>query len=455
MRNIYTILLSLLSVAGFAQMPNGGFENWTTVPVGESLDYWENSSLQSDSGVVTKSTDKVSGSFSVKLKTVYEANGDTTFGYFINGDPDKFTGGLPCTNAPDSIVGYYKYDIKPTDTALFLAIPKALGTPTSQALLKITGKQTTWKRFSIPFVYPTFKVCDSIIIAAASSNALANVSMQRGSWLMIDSIHFKGTSPCAIPNHSFENWSPVSYEDPNTWTSFNGYFAGFGLGDTLCQKTTDANTGSFAVQLNNIASGPKPDTITSQLHLGGIDFNNFTPIGVPFTQQPAYLNGYYKFSPGGTDTAFVAVFAKKSGSYISQDFIALTAASSYTGFSVSLNIPSAPDTVAVVLLAGNNPGSIAKFDDLTFSAWPVFVDEVSSTETANIYPNPTTGTFAIAGVNGHMVSVYSLTGKLIHQEILRGNRQVILPSQAKGMYLVKITSKDGEVLHMQKLNVIR
>ena len=72
--------------------------------------------------------------------------------------------------------------------------------------------------------------------------------------------------------------------------------------------------------------------------------------------------------------------------------------------------------------------------------------EANSIE-ANIYPNPTSGNITIECAGMNQVSVYSLTGVLVHQVNARSDSQNInLSSLASGTYLVKVIHNDGIML---------
>lgn len=120
------ILLSwLLSLSAFvaiaqnAATPNPGFENWT-----QQSNYWNPNSwnnLNSSTyilGVFTcqrasAAADVHSGSYAIKLttKSVFgiTANGIASTATLITTPPYGITGGIPYTDRPDSIVGWYKY----------------------------------------------------------------------------------------------------------------------------------------------------------------------------------------------------------------------------------------------------------------------------------------------------------------------------------------------------------
>lgn len=452
MRIITTTMFLLVGIAALAQLPNSGFENWTTHTIYEEPTPWQNGNQDNDSVVVTKSTDAYSGSFSCHLRTLLEASGDTAFGYVTQGDPAGSGAGFACSAAPDSIVGYYKCDVKANDTALVMCVPSFNGNPTGQALVKITGIQSTWKRFAMRISYGV-QISDSLTVAAASSNAFLQI-MTPGSWLMLDSLHVKkGNSlSCAIPGHSFENWTALTYKDPDNWGSLNREFAIFGIGgDTIITQTSDANSGNSAVKLTTSVFGQ--DTAYALLSLGGWDLDNNEGIGIPFTLQYAYLNGYYKSTPAvSSDTAAILFEAFNSGTSLGQDAMQLAAAANYTGFSLPLTYASTPDTVSVIFYPGDADGSVAYFDDVQLSAWPVFIEDNLQLP-VKVYPNPAADFITIEGLNTGTVVLYDVNGRVALSTAHQFNQTIDVSALAAGVYVIEVKDQTNQVVNKQKIAI--
>jgi hypothetical protein len=79
-------------------------------------------------------------------------------------------------------------------------------------------------------------------------------------------------------------------------------------------------------------------------------------------------------------------------------------------------------------------------------------------QTANfnvkVFPNPSNGVFVISGYNttGNQVQIYNVRGELIYESILAAEQTLInLQNQAKGLYLVRITTEDG--FAVQKIEI--
>ena len=112
------LLVSSISTAQNAATPNAGFENWT-----QNLNYWNPNNwnnLNSQTAILgvftcTRATgaDVHSGTYAIKLTTksvfTLTANGIASTATLITSPPYGVTGGIPYTERPDSIVGWYKY----------------------------------------------------------------------------------------------------------------------------------------------------------------------------------------------------------------------------------------------------------------------------------------------------------------------------------------------------------
>lgn len=120
-KRLLTIAL-MTSAATFAQqVPNGGFESWADQGTYEEPTEWATPNILSFFGApisVTKSTDAVEGSYSVKLEnTVFDLDQDgmddvvpgTAFIGSVDFVNQALLDGIPFTYRPDSLYGWTKY----------------------------------------------------------------------------------------------------------------------------------------------------------------------------------------------------------------------------------------------------------------------------------------------------------------------------------------------------------
>ena len=449
-KSLLFILATLLTVVGFAQ--NFDFENWTQDTILNLDEYQTSVSDHPMYGqdAIFPSTDCTDGNYSVRLETILSPENDTIFGYFTNGDPDNFSGGTPTSLASiDSVVGYYKYDIQPGDTALFLCMAKYNGAPAGGNVFTITGTQSTWIRFSYPVLASSV---DSVIIAAASSNAINEIGITPGSYIMFDNIQLKSNTLGMeqIPNYSFENWSNIIWEDLAGWNTPNHYIIGYA--STPVEKTTDAFSGSYAARLNTIFFPEWNDTL-----IGYISYGEWTQTGptggFPYTDQPDSVQVHYKSSFTGNDTAYFQFTFKKMGTPIAYNGTAISQnQSSYTLFSQAVNLPQAPDTVFIWISSGNNPGSQIIVDDIEF-LFPVGNNEIYNIHQVVSFPNPASDNLYFnmnfEKSNDVNIDIYNMEGKLLscnNFKNLYGYSKVSvnISDLPKGNYIYKV-SVDNKV----------
>ncbi|HXP48840.1 MAG TPA: hypothetical protein VN922_02740, partial [Bacteroidia bacterium] len=248
MRKTLLILSILAQAQLFGQaVPNGGFESWTSTPYNE-VSGWYSSNPQSLSMMGIANVTKVTGfsGSAVHLQT-YISGQDSNFAYVSNspGDPTQGQGGVPYSQKPTGITGYYRYNLPVHDSALLLVIFKKSGSIINTYIFKIhgTGSLTTFTSFNYTFTPALTITPDSIIVAAASSNAIQNIGVQNGSWLEIDQLAFAGATQ-AIPGGNFDTWNSFAFDSPNGWQVETN-----GKGTSGVSKTTSSYSGTYALSL--------------------------------------------------------------------------------------------------------------------------------------------------------------------------------------------------------------
>jgi len=411
---------------------NGDFEGWTTTILSKNLDDFQNSNSENP-GVTTcsQSTDAVHLSYSVLLETK-EFAGDTIFGWIANGDLDAMGDGQPHTANIDSITVRLKYDIMPGDSATMLLVQTG-GIPTFD-VWNFTGTQSTWTTVNLPV---TNALHDSIIFAAASGNAFADFSID-GSWLQIDWVELvnDGGANEDMPNNSFENWTDVTYEDPDSWVSFNAVASVLGFIPT--PKSTNSFSGTYAAEMQISTFGG--DTVNPVLTNGQMDANYEVIGGVPYTSMPANFEGAYQWNPiNSIDSAFISIEFRNSGTPVGGNVVALGLSDATTGtyqtFSVPANVASAPDTMIIIVYAEGSPGVNMLVDALELTGNGVNVNEFE-TVVYQVYPNPAQDIINVKGANSNtLIELFCLDGKLVAQD--QGNT-INVQNLASGVYSMRI-----------------
>lgn len=456
------LLLSLSILAtgygAFAQYE--GFENWTQNSV-LNLDGYETS--VNDLGAfgnnaVSREMDAVDGTYSIKLQSILSPGGDTATGYFISGDPQAFTPGQQVTiNNVDSVIGYYKYDILANDSVTFIPVTFFMGTPTGPSSMSpfyiTSGTQSTWKRFAF---YIGASFADSLLIGAATGDPLNGYNGKPGSWIQFDKIQLKSSTGAIqnIENFSFENWTPITWDEPNGWVTSNQWAIG---SPTLpAVKSTDMYSGSFALELNTIV-GQFGDTIEGIVTNGMFGQSNLVG-GVSYTSQPDAVNFYYKYTPSGTDTAWASIVFKSGGNPISYGGAQITSnTSSYTLYSNSLSwAPGTPDTLLMAFGAGRNPGSKFMIDHIDFT-FPVGINENIKVDRIVIYPNPTTDVlnirFELKQDNKVSARLLDITGKILTSKSFGNlnsgvyNESFNTSNFSSGVYFIEFSIGEEKVIN--------
>ncbi len=78
----------------------------------------------------------------------------------------------------------------------------------------------------------------------------------------------------------------------------------------------------------------------------------------------------------------------------------------------------------------------------------------ATVDNITLYPNPNTGQFTITGLQADMrIELYDYTGRKIgSQSIIRNSQSIInISDQPNGIYLIRITDKDGVFLAQKKV----
>lgn len=247
-----------------------------------------------------------------------------------------------------------------------------------------------------------------------------------------------------IPNSGFENWVGSDPFIPEGWITNNVPPAYMPV-----SRTTTANTGSYAVQLQMVYFG--------------------SVVVPPFMQSNAFpvsayhgsVQGYYQFYPfEDTEVLYIAAWFSEGGQLVGAGGIDIgTAASSYTSFSFDIEYSRSnmvPDTAYIWIgIADTSVGGptqaagYAYVDDLSLGP-PTSVQEISSTipdyfDLKQNYPNPfnpsTKIEYTIPEASFVQLRVLDMLGSevanLVNEEQLVGNYEVTFDASglSSGVYL--------------------
>jgi len=456
MKKLLLILsITIASTGNFiAQtVPNGGFENWNTISY-DNPTPWDNSNrrnVESDLPVNVTKVPGVSG-FGVRLQTVANAT-DTSFAYIANfqNEPNG-EGGLPYTQIPTAFTGSYRYNLGTTDSAIMILYFKKNGVILSSNFYQFrgaTGSQLTYTTFSFPINSFT-TVPDSVVFAAASSNAMSGIGVQVGSFLELDNLSFTGPGVTqAMPNGTFENWTTETVNSIVNWNI---------SGDQGFSRVSPGHTGNYAVQLVTQDYGSE-GIWGAGVAMG--DNSQSGPVGgMPISHYVDTLCGYYKYSRdfGSVDSARFMYHGLWNGvMQTGQDF-RMGPAANWTYFEFPLNPWMAPiDTLNFSFSSSNEwpinnatAGSTLVLDDIHLKSQQVGLKSINPFDMIiSAYPNPTTDLLNLKWskkLNENVtMNVYSISGQLISSEVIEsGNNsaRVNVKNYTNGAYLITISSSN-------------
>jgi hypothetical protein len=206
-----TVLLSALVMAAFgasAQIPNAGFETWSTVGSYSEPDSWGTlNAMTTSMSVYTaeKGTPGSPGTSYLKLtsKTVTGMGvmpGIAATGQ-INMSTMNVTGGFPYTTRPANLTGSWQYMAMSGSDQGFVAAYLTKWNSTTMkrdtvasAVKPLAGMAMSWATFSIPLTYNMSFAPDSALIIMSSSG----MTPANGSYLWVDNLAFSGAGPTAI-----------------------------------------------------------------------------------------------------------------------------------------------------------------------------------------------------------------------------------------------------------------
>lgn len=381
---------------------------------------------------------------------------------------DEFVGGAPFTARPDSVRGYFKYDLASGDTAFVVVIMKKAGVIMSMNVFNIMGNSGgAFANLSFPISYETTDIPDSIIMAFTSSQ-ISNHIADTSDKITVDKISFSGTTQ-NVPDPDFENWTLYTKESARNWTA-SDYPALilYGQGSKkIYSKTDDSYSGSYAASLE--AQG---EYSSSSVLL--ISESNDTLPAFPIQFRPSNLHGYYKYysTPPINDQFRAEIRIYYHGEVIGQgSFDSNGFPSQYTSFNAPItyypNYSGDPDSASIVINASINPYTYYSrliIDALSFN------DVATSNENIlflnnveiglKIYPVPSKNIVMIEIENnvvaGDYIEIFSLNGQLLNKVYLSQAQhkvQLDVADLSAGFYLLNVNT--GNNIHKGKIIVAK
>jgi len=199
-------------------IPDGGFENWSTMFNYETPAGWDCSNalnfMMNGMGTpLQKTTDKFEGQYALQMKTVGR-DSNSIFNYLNNGfwshAVNGYTGGTSFINQIDTLIGWYKYMPKAGDMARINIEYKKNGILLSNNSSLSLSASSSFTKFEIPINLPLAP--DTAIITINSSDWPVTMA-DTGSILIIDAMNYKSSMFVGIQNF-FANTSVLIGPNP-------------------------------------------------------------------------------------------------------------------------------------------------------------------------------------------------------------------------------------------------
>ncbi len=262
---------------------------------------------------------------------------------------------------------------------------------------------------------------------------------------------------------TFGQWdSAGAGELPRYWDGFNRQINvnGMNLGEVICvtKDSTDPKDMDYSVRLENksiLGAGAVPGILTcGKLDINFVTQNGDINGGVPYSQKPASLKGWYKYDPKLGDTAIISVWFKQGGQNIGGGSIKINnKVSLWTEFDVNLFYQpgSQPDTIIIMFSSSNKKhnvplGSVLDIDHIWLEGGSLSSNDIKAESLKiNIFPNPASKQISIniPKNNKHIaVKIYDNTSKIVLETNFNSqNTKLDISKLTSGIYYLEIVSK--------------
>ena len=273
------ILLSAFiatSLGAFAQIPNAGFESWTTTGSYSSPDSWGTlNAMTSSMSVYTaeKGTPGSPGSSYLKLTSKTVTGMGVMPGIAATGQINMATmsvkGGFPYTTRSANLTGSWQYMAMAGTDQGFISVyltkwnsAMMMRDTVASAVKLLPGMAMSWANFTIPLTYTKNYSPDSALIIMSSSG----MTPANNSYLYVDNLGFSGTVATTGVSNLNLNAEVHLYPNPASGSSLNVSYqkdkiniSQISISDVTGRiwKLTDVkgNPGNISVDISALASG--------------------------------------------------------------------------------------------------------------------------------------------------------------------------------------------------------
>ncbi len=260
-----------------------------------------------------------------------------------------------------------------------------------------------------------------------------------------------------VPNGDFENW--YSYKKCSGKDSLESYITydeiiyestGYCPPTPIAVKTTDAYTGKYALKLNPFAIGSSYSASAVYSSLG---YSATTINGVPFTDSPSTLSGYFKFNQvGGDPLTIIVQLLNADKNYVGWGSLTQNSSvTKYTKFEIPISYdfgyPGPVDALVISFNLGDfnktsgataHKGTQLIVDNLAFEYPATATINYSNTSPINVFAANKTISFS---ENVSDVHVTDITGASKIQET-SDTKTVNAAALSTGLYIVSYKYND-------------
>jgi len=252
--------------------------------------------------------------------------------------------------------------------------------------------------------------------------------------------HAQTTS--SIPNGNFEQWTTTSMSYPQNYPyNSNVSYESNGVTSNII-KSTDAYTGSYAVQISTVLVGQNSEM--GYILNGNPDKGNGPSSwhgGVAYNQKPTGISGYYKYNTTADSGTILVAFSKDGVNIQTYAFEIGGIQNTYAPFNFTFSpaLTQTPDSVIVGFLslkiseAQNNNGSLAVPNST------LLIDDIAFTGVSS-QPDSLNGDFE----NWTKIDFINLAGWYSQNGGNNGSNPVTRTTDAEnGTYAVELTTYSG------------
>jgi hypothetical protein len=291
----------------------------------------------------------------------------------------------------------------------------------------------------------------------------------------------KAFTQSQLENQYFAAWQDIGsitgypgiYQEPvgHTWATSNQASASLNAEPSV-KSTTDAYyAGNYAALIQTVKIGSingSGTLFTGKFNLDIPHPLNSTKFGVPFTDRPVYLKGFYKYLPVNNDSCRIASWLTKWNPAKHQhDTIGAATISrqqsqlqvnTYTEFDIIYHYYSAnsPDSIIVIFASSADGayynaavGTKLYIDEISLEYFPLEVEKIQKQKDFLVSPNPASEYLVIKSHDmpkDVQIKIFNTNGSLLKtKKIENTNERISIADLPEGVFIYEISKPDGAI----------